>query len=202
MEHGNGNSITPGEYLKTNRERYFKIGRKSLTEEHVKTFLFHVTNIKDLALFEIALTTGIRRGDIIKLEINNIDPETGKMSFYEAKKNRIHTVYLNDKVLNTIKMLISAFKPKKYLFEAHDPKNPISSKTAYNLFQRYLIKAGLEKRPFHSLRATCIKLCQKRGWKPEETAELVGDSLKVIQEHYTIPSMDEMKAVTKDKAIL
>jgi integrase len=194
--------ITPGEFLKTNRERYFRTGRKSLTEDQVKTLLSKITDIRDLALFEIAITTGIRRGDIVKIRTEDFNPETGALSFYEAKKGRIHRVFLPEKVMNTVKMVINVNSRGNYIFEAHDPDKPISSKTAYNLFQRYLERAGLDKRPFHSLRATCIKLCQKRGWKPEETAELVGDSLKVIQEHYTIPSMDEMKAVTKDKAIL
>ena len=68
--------------------------------------------------------------------------------------------------------------------------------------QFYLDRAGLPRRPIHARRATCIKLCQGRGWSAEQTAELVGDEVKTIQEHYLTPSVEEMRAVMEDKPVI
>jgi integrase/recombinase XerC len=186
---------------KPTRSRYYKTGRKSLTRDQMNKFLSVITDISHLAMFELALTTGIRRSDIVEIRINDFDFERRKLSFYEHKKRRLKTVFLSDRVATKLKMVAKTRTKGTYFFQ-NSRGNSISSRTAYNIFQRYLKKAGLDQRPFHSLRATCIKLCQASGWKPEETAELVGDSLKVIQEHYTIPSDDDMKEVIEKKAIL
>jgi integrase len=192
--------------MQSHRERYFRTGRKSLTETDVNKLLSVITDLEHSALLQLAITAGIRRGDIVEIKQNNFDYETRKITFYEHKKRRTHTVYVPQNVANVIEMLKTANKGETYLFtgraDKKHGKGHLSSRQAYNIFNLYLKKAGLEKRPFHSLRSTCIKLCQKRGWKPEETAELVGDSLNVIQEHYSVPSEQEMKEVTKDKAIL
>jgi integrase len=82
-------------------------------------------------------------------------------------------------------------------------KKHLCSKTAYNMLQRNLSKLGFKENvPFHALRATCIKLCQKAGWTPEQTSKHVGDTIRVIQEHYSTPSIEEMKSVTRSKPIL
>lgn len=188
------------------RERYFKTGRKSLSEANVDALLSVITDLDHSALLMLALSTGIRRNDIVRIKQADFDHETRKLSFYESKKKRIHTVHVPPNVANVLEMVKTAHKKSVYLFPGNsDKKNGqghISDRQAYNILNKYLERAGLEKRPFHALRSTCIKMCQKKGWKPEETAELVGDTIAVIQEHYMVPSDQEMKEVSKDKAIL
>lgn len=188
------------------RERYFRTGRKSLSEANIDALLSAITNLEHSALIMLAISTGIRRSDIVRIKQADFDHETRKLSFYESKKRRIHTVYVPLNVANTLQMVKSANKKSIYLFpgnsEKKNGKGHLSDRNAYNILNKYLKKAGLEKRPFHALRSTCIKMCQKKGWAPEETAELVGDTIAVIQEHYMIPSDQEMREVSKDKAIL
>jgi len=189
------------QFKQIERERYYKTGRKSLNEDQVKKLLSAITELRHLGLFQAAIATGIRRADIVALKIADFERATRKLTFYERKKRRTRTIYLSNEVANTLEMIINSDRKQEYFFPGNSD-GYMSSKTAYNILQKYLKKADLDQRPFHALRATCIKLCQKRGWKPEETAELIGDSLKVIQAHYTIPSSDEMAEVTKEKAIL
>jgi len=178
------------------KERY-KSGEKALTPREVEQFLAVVTDIRDLALFQIALSCGLRRDDIVHINKADIDFLEKKLVFREKKKKRIHTVYLTDRVLTTIKMVLNAYgkEKDKRLF-------PISSKTAYNRFQRYLDRAGLPRRPFHSIRATCIKLCQAKGWGEAKTAAHVGDKVTTIQEHYLTPSPAEMREIVQEKGVL
>jgi len=73
---------------------------------------------------------------------------------------------------------------------------------AYNRFQRVCQIAGIEKRPFHALRATAIKFMQAAGWRPEEVAEIIGDTLRTIQEHYVTPSRSELAERAREKEVV
>ena len=171
------------------RERY-KSGEKALTRAEVGRLLEVITDVRDLCFFQLALSGGIRRDDMVNLKKPDFDFIEGSLVFYESKKRRMHTVYLPKKVLNSVEMVLNAYphEKTKYLF-------PWCSKTGYNKFQMYLGRAGLDRRPFHALRATCIKLCQGRGWSSEQTAAHVGDKVSTIQEHYLTPRKAEMKEV-------
>jgi len=46
------------------------------------------------------------------------------------------------------------------------------------------------------------KLCQRRGWSVEQAAKLVGDTIRVVQEHYTTPSNEELKQVVRERPII
>jgi len=84
----------------------------------------------------------------------------------------------------------------------YNHKKHISGRQIYSRFQKYLNAAGIESKPFHALRATCIKLCQRRGWSVEQAAKLLGDTIRVVQEHYTTPSNEELKQVARERPII
>lgn len=188
------------------RERYFRTGRTSLSEAQVQTLLSVITDLEHSALIMLAIATGIRRGDIVRIKQKDFDHETRKLSFYESKKRRIRTIPVPPNVANILEMVKNANRKSIYMFPGSSEKKAghghLSDRNAYNILNKYLEKAGLDKRPFHALRSTCIKLCQKKGWKEVETAELIGDTIAVIHEHYMAPSDQEMNEVSKEKAIL
>ena len=178
-----------------------KVGKKALTEDQARRLLEYCTDLMEKTLLELALNTGIRRRDIINIKRSNIDFVNKKLTFYEHKKDRFFTIPLNQKLLNSLEIWIKVAPKSKWLFPSKRGGH-ISSKTAYNILQRNLKRAGLPQRPFHALRATCIKLCQKRGWTPEQVSELTGDLISTIQQHYLTPSEEEMKKIVEEKPLL
>ena len=77
-----------------------------------------------------------------------------------------------------------------------------SGRTAHRRLQEYCDKAGIPRRPFHALRATCVKFCQAAGWRVEEVSKLTGDTIAVIQEHYSTPNDGEMQEAVNLKPII
>lgn len=187
---------------KKESERY-RTGEKALTYEQVQALL----SLKNLSLLEegllrLGLNGGLRREDIVGVRAPDLHDEDNSLTFYEHKKRRNHTVCLS---LATVKVLNQIRKeyPSIWLFPATDPKRHIASKTAYNILQRHLVKIGVPTPwPFHSLRATCVKLCQRAGWTETMAARHIDDSVRVVQEHYSIPSMEEMKQAMREKTII
>jgi len=190
-------------------EKGYTTGQDALTTDEVRILLSKINDYEDLALFSLAISTGIRREDVVAIELCNVH-DTGDVvtiSFWEAKKKRTWKVMLSgEAALNMRRHLTAKAKTDRYLFSARKgpdkEKRHISGRQAYNLLQDALERGGLRKRPFHALRSTCMKLCQKRGWTAEQTMRLTGDSWRVVQAHYVTPSDDEMNQTVKEKALL
>lgn len=177
-----------------------QIGKFSLNEEQLQKVYSNITSIRDLALIKLAAFTGIRREDIVAIEIHNIDWNLGTVKFYETKKRRQWAVWLNPDTLNILSMYVNTLDThERYLFPGrHQKIGEISSKThltgraAYDIFQHWLQASGLENRPFHALRSSCIKLLARKGWTTEQIMRQTGDTLETIQLHYTVPTDSEM----------
>jgi len=188
--------------MKQNTEIY-KTGEKALTEKQVELFLGKIGSLYDETLFRLALSTGIRREDIVSIKQTDVDLNNYQISFYENKKRRIRTIPLNESVVQKLKQHLHVIGKGEWLFPSpYNHRKHISGRQVYSRFQKYLTAAGVESKPFHALRATCIKLCQRRGWSVEQAAKLLGDTIRVVQEHYTTPSNEELKQVARERPII
>lgn len=180
--------------MKLKSDRY-KSGEKALSRKEYEKLISVIDNIGDELLIKMALTTGLRREDLCNVRIDNININDGLMTFHESKKNTDRSIYLNPDVILLIKKYLNTQDKRDKLF-------PFSGRTAYRHLNQWCRIAEIPERPFHALRATCVKFCQSAGWKPEEISKLTGDTIRVIQEHYATPSDGDMReAVTKKTVI-
>ena len=191
--------------MRWSRESY-RSGQHALTDEELQLVLRHAPSYSDEVLFRLAVATGLRREDIVRLRWSDVDFENRRVSWYEQKKRRNRSVYVSPDVVESLRKLRSSSENDHYLFTGSSDrkygKGHLTGKTAYNRYHAALRAAGLKERPFHSLRATCIKLCQKRGWTITQAAEHVGDTVRVIEQHYLAPSDGEMRSATSERPII
>lgn len=180
-----------------------KTGELSLTEAQVRQLLSVVGRLDHEVLLRIAIELGLRRADVVKIEQANINLRTKKLAYIETKKGgKIRRVPLSDSLAKLIEQYLNVIGKNRWLFPTpHKTKGHLHDRTAYDIFNKYLEKAGLPPRPFHALRATCIKLLQKRGWSIEEVMALTNDSFRTIKEHYDTPSEEEMGEVATQKPL-
>jgi len=198
--------------MKTQYDRY-TTGQKSFSRKEWDRFIGTVDILEDEVLFKAVVTCGFRREDICHgtvrkwinkqkvpvvtgILISDINFENNTILFREHKKNKNHTVPISHALALLIKKLINSRgkNQSKYLIT-------YSGATAYRKLQTYCDKAGIPRRPFHALRATCIKFCQANGWTAEQVARLVDDTISVIQQHYSTPSESEMHEIATNNAI-
>lgn len=201
-------SVSSGGFNILQKRTRYTTGEKALTPSEWAKLRTCIDNLEDEVLFKLTISTGIRREDIgysksknkgIRIsDITELPNGTGKMKFFEHKKNRIHEVPLSREMMRLIKLLInSRDKASKSPFLI-----TYSGRTCHRRLQEYCDKAGIPRRPFHALRGTCIKFCQRSGWRIEEVARLTGDTIAVIQEHYSTPSESEMQEAIETKCII
>lgn len=183
--------------MTTRNGKPYKTGEYALTPTEYDRLLEACSSIEDETLIKFTVATGLRRADVVRVELQNLDTDSGKVTFSEKKKGgRIRTIYVGPKLRQLLnKYLKTIPKNQKMLFG-------FSERTAYNKLQRLCDIASIPKRPFHALRATCMKRCQRAGWTPEQVVDLTGDTLRVIQEHYATPSSSEMQEVSVLKEIV
>ncbi len=191
-----------------NSKTTYKTGRDALTIKQVQDLLASFDRISEKALIHLVIATGLRRIDVVNLKQNDFYPDTGRLRYYEHKKRRTREITIPSKeAIQSLKMHLTSCRKSEWLFPSplqgrQFKDKHISDRQAYDIFNEHLDKIKVPRRPFHSLRATCIKLCEAAGWKPEETAELVGDTVRVIQEHYKTPSEEQMGEIAKSKPII
>lgn len=158
--------------------------------------------------------------------------QTGRLHFREAKKDRIQReptkivdgkkvrgkvlrdangntiktemwrdIDLSPKTVAMIKKFVNTLsneekKKRVYLFS-------FKGRQAYNRFHSLCLKAGIDTRPIHALRATGIKFYHyEAGWTDEQIASITGDTIEVIHKHYMTPSVGEMKELINKKEII
>jgi integrase len=160
----------------------------SLTLEEQERLLSVTETFEDLTLLHLALTTGIRREDIARIEVGNIDLDNRQLRFWESKKRRWWTVPLTVECCQDIRRLLNTYpNGRKRLFD-------MTGRTAYNHLQKILLKAGIKKElSFHDLRRTFIKTAKRRGLSPKAVSQITGDTLATIEQSYANLDMEELK---------
>lgn len=184
-----------------------RAGERSLTVAEVDRLLVAVDRTDDDALLRLAISTGIRREDLVAVERAAVDVgvDGGWVAYWESKKARERRVPLGGTTLLAVRRQLNALRGvrTKWLFPSRrGPRGHLSGRAAWDILNRSLDRAGLERRPFHALRGTCVKVAQARGWTVEQIAELTGDSVRTIQAHYSVPSRDEMAEAAADRPVL
>jgi len=185
--------------MKLPSDRY-KSGEKALTRQEYEKLIAVITDLQDELLIKLAIATGIRREDLCNIKFDDLHIKDSQLVFWESKKSRQRTIDLPDSIIVLVKKFYGSLdkeslKKREYLFD-------FVGRTAYRHFQTWCGVAGINTRPFHALRATCIKFCHASDWSDEQISKLTGDKISTIQEHYMVPSVAEMQAVTQEKAIV
>lgn len=179
----------------------YRAGEKALTKQQADQLLSVIDDLIPKGVIQLALTGALRRDDVISVRQADFDEKTGRLSFFEKKKKRIKAVYLPPNTVSTLTMIKNIYKSEWLFPKKTNLKRHISSKTAYNVLQTYLVRANLDKRPFHALRASCAKIYLASGWSREQVADLLGDRPSTIDAHYTLPSVGEMQELVKNKPV-
>lgn len=193
------------------QEQSYRSGYDALEPEQIKTLLNVFDKISDKALIELAIATGIRRADIVAIQLSDVNLETGRIKFTEHKKNRIWNVVIpSPNCIATLRQHITASRDSSWLFPS--PKitgkfknSHMSDRQAYDILNEAIQKCkfkDIKSIPFHALRATCVKQCLRNGWSWEAISELTGDLIGTLQHHYAAPSKGEMDKLAKEKPII
>lgn len=132
--------------------------------EEVKQFLNANLDHEFLALFVVALNTGLRRGELLGLKWEKVDfinrqiivshTRTRYGLKPSTKTGRIRYVPMNDTVVRTLENLRLESRPSDLVFVNRNGIEPNLEHLSHRFFLKAIKKAGVKKIRFHDLRGT------------------------------------------------
>jgi integrase/recombinase XerC len=133
--------------------------------------------VRDLAIFSLFLSTGIRVNELISLRLKDIDTENQLVRVHR-KGNKDQTIPLNDHISALLRTHIGKRKGNdEKLFNSKNNQG-IRANTVYELVKKYLERAGIEKHKHgpHILRHTCFTTLLSKNVNPVIIQTLAGHS--------------------------
>jgi integrase/recombinase XerD len=122
---------------------------RAIAPGDVRKILGAIKDIRDRALILVLLRTGMRIGEVLRLNIRDLDVRERKIHIYEGEKNCLgRVVYLSDDALMALGLwLKKRDKSKEYLF--YGLRSHLCYTSARNIFTRYLRETGLQHKRVH-----------------------------------------------------
>jgi len=149
---------------------------RAIAPGDIRKFLGAIKDIRDRALILVLLRTGMRIGELLSLNVKDLDVRERKIHIYEGEKNCLgRVVYLSDDALMALKLWLSKRdKRKEYLF--YGLRSHLCYTSARNIFTHYLRETGLQGKGYtlHSLRHTFASELLNAGMRLECLQLLLG----------------------------
>jgi integrase len=201
-----------------------------LSRDQVQTFLDTVRDDRMEALYVLAVTAGLRRGELLALKWEDVDLEgnnptlevrrslsetRGRRSFVAPKSGRGRHLRLSRRAVSALrvhrKRQLEERVRKAGLWEDHglvfpsEVGTPMSGRNLYRAFKIRVKRASLpETLRFHDLRHTCATLLLRQGVNPKFVQELLGHadiSLTLNTYSHVLPDMGDAAASGMDAAL-
>ena len=149
---------------------------RAIAPGDVRRLLGAIRDTRDRALILVLLRTGMRIGEVLRLNIRDLDIRERKIHIYEGEKNCLgRVVYLSDDALMALKLwLKQRDKTKEYLF--YGMRRSLCYTSARNIFVKYIVAARLQDKGYtiHSLRHTFASELLNAGMRLECLQLLLG----------------------------
>jgi site-specific recombinase XerD len=154
-------------FVKTLRRPYLQLDLPSpkrpkrlptvLSQDEVARLIESANNLLDYAMLMTLYATGVRRAELSRLKVEDIDSQRMIVHIRQGKGNRDRDVPLTPRLLKTLREYWQWMKPKTYLFPGMvnnwRADKPLTSKCVWSAVQDAAKRAGITKRVSpHTLR--------------------------------------------------
>jgi len=133
-------------YLKRYKNGYDDPERKLLTVEEMSRLINSIMDPRDRAIAVLLAKTGIRRGELLRIDVDDINWEDYSITLKPTPKRSNRTVFFDDEcaiVLNRWLRVREKLKPKsKALFISYNTLERLSRNGVYNAVVKYAKRLG------------------------------------------------------------
>ena len=142
-------------------------------------------NIKHRCIISLLYSSGLRRGEILNLKVNDIDSKRMVIKVNCAKGNKDRVTVLSPSVLSDLRQYYKDYKPKEFLFEGQKG-NQYSGASVLKIVSKSARNAGINKKVTpHMLRHSFATHLLENGTDIRHIQLLLGHSSTKTTEIYT-----------------
>lgn len=144
----------------------------------------------------LGISTGRRKSAILNLKWENVNLETGRLLFWEAKTKTFAPSTVSGAALDLLKKKHAIIDDKAVLVfpSAKSRVHPVDIKKAW---QRVLAVAKIEDFRFHDLRHTCASYLAMNGASLMELADILGHKTLSMVKRYAHLAEDHTSEIQK-----
>ncbi|MEO8762186.1 MAG: site-specific integrase [Bacteroidia bacterium] len=161
-----------------------------LSLEEVEAMLNSLTNIKHKTMLALIYSAGLRRGELLYLQIKDVDSKRMLLSIKSAKGNRDRVVPLSQTALQLLRAYYKEFAPSTYLFEGQKG-GKYTETSLEEVFHKAKKLAKINKSvSLHALRHSYATHLLEGGTNLRYIQELLGHKSPKTTQIYTHVSQD------------
>ena len=161
-----------------------KVNANVLTPLEMEDYLDAAEQLGYLPMFMLALTTGIRQGELIALKWSDLDIESRTLTVAENRAverrelveygRQTRSIRLTPEVVDLLIMEHSKHPSSPLVFMHPATLKPYSPQMVRRMHNEIIKKAGIEHIRYVDLRHTCAILALKNGTDAKELAQMLG----------------------------
>lgn len=156
-----------------------------LSEQEVQAILHRIDNLKHKCLLLVLYSAGLRVGELLKLELGDVDSDRMQIHVRQAKGKKDRITLLSSKTWQYLQACLGIYVPRQYLFEG-EPGKAYSLSSVRAIYQEAIRKAGIQKRvTLHTLRHSFATHLLERGTDLRYIQTLLGHNSPKTTEIYT-----------------
>jgi len=115
-----------------------------LSKEEVKRIISNTNNIKHRCIVSLLYSAGLRRGELLNLQIRDIDGERMRIHVKGGKNNKDRYTLLGYNMLDDLRRYWKVYRPEEFLFEGEKGKK-YSASSIDKIIKRSANKARIKK---------------------------------------------------------
>ncbi len=188
--YGEGYFETP---IKFQMPKLSKKRQPILTADELLQILNFPMRLRDKTIILLVADTGIRRGEIVKLNWGNLNATTGLIKIKAGKGGKDRSVFVGQLTLQTIleyRKTLTCTSTENALIQT-DEGNRFSAGGFAQIFIRLSERTNIYVRA-HALRRTCAKLSLRSQMNPLHLKELLGHSTLDLVLYYAQLDDDDL----------
>ena len=141
-------------------------------------------------------SSGLRRGELLKLKPLDIDSDRNIIIVRQAKGKKDRIVPLSQKILPMLREYYKLYKPTTWLFEGQEVGTPYDERSLASVLKQALVKAKIHKPvTLHWLRHSYATHLLENGTDLRYIQEILGHSSSRTTEIYTHVSTKSLQNI-------
>lgn len=146
-----------------------------LSTEEVERLLDAPDNPKHRVLLMTTYATGLRVGEVVNLQITDIDSDRKAVRVRQGKGRKDRYSMLSDRLRTELRAYWKLYRPKTWLFPGPDPTHPLTVSTPQRIYNAAKRAAGIQRgRGIHTLRHCFATHLLEAGVDPRTLQVLLG----------------------------
>lgn len=168
---------------------------KILAKEEVASIINALDNIKHKCMLSLIYSAGLRRSELLKMQLNDIDSNRMQLRIKQSKGGKDRITPLSETVLQLLRQYYVSYKPKKYVFEGQNGLQ-YSERSLALVLKKGCELAGIKKQVnLHMLRHSYATHLLEGGTDLRYIQTLLGHKSSKTTEIYTHVSQKSINKI-------